>query len=338
MEKEHKKEHKHEHHEHQKAEPVAEKKTFRMPNVWMLASALLLIALVIVLATRSPSVTGMGAAQCGQQTVAYLNNNLVQPGTQATLESVNEESGVYAIVTDYLNRSITVYTTKDCSLLFLSSLNTSQELPASDEQEQQPADVQKTDKPVVELYVMAFCPYGVQAENAMKPVADLLGSRADIKVRFIANIGGTNISDVSSLHGIEEAKEDVRQLCIMKYYPSKFWQYLMDINENCYSKYRDSAAMDLCWKNASAKQGIDTAKIEACAYGSEGISLLSVDEDLTEQHGISGSPTLMINGVRYSGARTPEAFKTAICSAFNTPPAECSQALSEDGSAASGNC
>lgn len=338
MEKEHKKEHKHEHHEHHKPEFV-EKKAFKMPNVWMIASALLLIALVVVLATRSPSATGMGAAQCGQQTVAYLNNNLVQPGTQATLESVNEESGVYAIVTDYLNRSITVYTTKDCSLLFLSSLNTTQELPDAEEtQTQEMPEVTKTDKPVVELYVMSFCPYGVQAENAMKPVADLLGAKADIKVRFIVNIGGTNISDVSSLHGIEEAKEDVRQLCVMKYYPSKFWSYLMDINENCYSLYRDSAAMDACWKNASAKQGIDTAKIEACAYGSEGIALLSSDETLTEQYGISGSPTLMINGVRYSGARTPEAFKEAICSAFNNPPAECSQTLSEDGSAASGNC
>ena len=47
--------------------------------------------------------------------------------------------------------------------------------------EQTPSqEITKTDKPNVELFVMSFCPYGVQAETAMKPVVDLLGDSADI--------------------------------------------------------------------------------------------------------------------------------------------------------------
>ena len=338
MEKEHKKEHRHEHPKEEVHE--TQKQGFKLPNLWMITTLMLVIALIAVIAMRGmpASATGMSASECGQKTISYLNANLVQPGTQATLESVKDESGVYAIITDYLNRSITVYTTKDCELLFLSSLNTSEELPTVDDTTQEASAIPKSDKPEVDLYVMAFCPYGVQAEQAMIPVQALLGTKADFSIRFIANVNGNNVTDVDSLHGIEEAKEDLRQLCVMKYYPSKYWSYVTDIDNNCYPVYRDSAAMDLCWKNASIKLGINVSQIEKCAYGPEGITLLQSDEALTQQYQISGSPTLLINGQRYSGARTPEAFKTAICDAFNTAPSECSQALSEDGGAATGGC
>ena len=74
----------------------------------------------------------------------------------------------------------------------------------------------KSARPSVELFVMSFCPYGVQAENAMGPVVDLLGSKADIKIRFIATVNGATPDTVRSLHGLSEAKEDLRQLCIMR--------------------------------------------------------------------------------------------------------------------------
>jgi hypothetical protein len=54
--------------------------------------------------------------------------------------------------------------------------------------------------------------------------------------------------------------------------------------------------------------------------------------------GVSGSPTLIINNVDYSGARTAEAYKTAICSGFTAEPTECSQTLSEDSTSANGSC
>ena len=186
---------------------------------------------------------------------------------------------------------------------------------------------------------MSFCPYGIQAENAMKPVVDLLGSKADIQVRFIANVGGTTPDTVQSLHGAPEAQEDFRQACIMKYYDQKtFWKYLMTINANCSSKYRDATAYETCWKDAAKAAGIDTSKIDTCSKGAEGVSLLKADADLSSSKGVSGSPTLLINGVRYSGARTSDAFKEGICNAFNTKPSECSQQLSTTGTAASGGC
>jgi hypothetical protein len=173
----------------------------------------------------------------------------------------------------------------------------------------------------------------------MKPVVDLLGSKADIQVHFIANVGGTTPDSVQSLHGAVEAQEDLRQVCIMKYYDQKtYWKYMMLIDANCSSKYSDATAYDTCWKDSAKTAGIDTSKIDTCSKGSDGINLLKADEALTTHYGVSGSPTLIINGVVYSGARSPEAYKTAICSAFTTVPTECSQSLSSASATASGNC
>lgn len=62
---------------------------------------------------------------------------------------------------------------------------------------------EKTDKPVAQLYVMSFCPYGIQAETTMKPVVDLLGSKVSIEPHFIVSVKDDT---VTSLHGYNEAK------------------------------------------------------------------------------------------------------------------------------------
>ncbi len=206
--------------------------------------------------------------------------------------------------------------------------NRVKELEPEQTPEQPPApDVPKSDKPEVELFVMSFCPYGVQAESAMKPVVDLLGDKADINVKFIVNVGGDTPDSVQSLHGPPEAMEDLRQTCVRENYDyTTFWNYVSQINENCYSIYRDSEAMDACWKAAAEKAGIDVSSVESCLETSS-VNIIKQDEATANGYGVTGSPTIVINGQRVSPARTPEGFKQAICNAFTTPPEECQQAL-----------
>ena len=273
------------------------------------------------------------------KTVDFLNENIITGSDKATLDAVSETSGILNITVNYQGRKIPIYTTEDGKFLILSSpIDTTVPIPQPEEQTQQPTETPKTDKPTVQLFVMAFCPYGIQAEDAMKPVVDLLGSKADIQVHFIASVGGTTPDTVQSLHGTVEAQEDLRQVCIMKYYDQKtYWNYVMTIDANCSNNYRD-ATYDACWKDAATKAGIDASKIDTCSKAAEGVNLLKADADLSNSKGVSGSPTLIINGVTYSGARTPDAYKEGICNAFTTKPAECSQNLSATGTAASGNC
>jgi hypothetical protein len=301
----------------------------------------IVIILVAVLAAgmmQAGQGTVVPPADCGQKTITYVNNNLVQQGTSATLVSVTENKGLYELKIQYQSQDGTLYTTKDCTLLFTSALNMTAGSGVQQAQKTTQAPV-KSARPAADLYVMSFCPYGTQAETVMSPVVDLLKSKADIRIRFITTISGTTVDSVDSLHGPAEANEDLQQICINKYYPDKFWSYLNTFNEQCYPSWQTATALASCRKNTTAALSIDSAKIDTCAQGAEGLALLRADETASANDRATASPMLFINGVQYSGARTPEAFKQAICNSFDTAPAECSTVLSSTtASGTTGGC
>lgn len=45
----------------------------------------------------------------------------------------------------------------------------------------------KSDKPTFKFFVMSFCPFGNQAEDIIRPVSDLFGSKVNIEPRYIFN-------------------------------------------------------------------------------------------------------------------------------------------------------
>jgi len=292
---------------------------------------------------------------CANTTMSYINDNLDQPDSAVSLVSIVETKGMYQINTSYQAKTVSLYATKDCALLFVNplSLDTPVPTPAvtpavtqavtpAVTQAQTPTPTQAPKKsawPVVDLFVMSFCPYGVQAETAIGPVVDLLGSKADIRIRYITTIGGTTVSSVKSLHGPSEAQEDLRQLCIREENPDTYWKYLNLFNARCYPVWQNATLLASCRENVTATLGIRLADSETCASGSEGLGLLTTDELDAKKYSATASPTLLINGIKYAGARTPEAFKTAICASFETAPAECATNLSSvSATSSSGGC
>ena len=307
----------------------------------MIALIVGIVIILVVLLAAGMMQTGQGTivppADCGVKAIAYINNNLVAQGTTMELASITESRGLYELKGRYQSQDLVLYTSKDCTLLFTNTLNMSTGSGVQQTPQATMAPV-KTARPSVDLYVMSFCPYGTQAETVMSPVVDLLKSRADIRIRYITSVSGTTADSVDSLHGMPEAKEDLQQVCINKYYPEKFWPYLNAFNDACYPSWQNAAVLESCRKNTTATLGIDRAKITACAEGAEGIALLRADEAASTKDSATASPMLFINGVKYSGARTPEAFKQAICNSFETAPAECSTVLSSTSTSASGGC
>ena len=298
---------------------------------------IILAAFLVMSAMQSGQGTIVPPAACGERIIAYVNNNLVQQGTSVGLISITENKGLYELKTLYQSQNVTLYTTKDCTLLFISTVN----VTATSDTKQTPQATRtpvKSARPTVDLYVMSFCPYGTQAETVMGPVADLLKSKADIRIRYITDIRGTTVDSVNSLHGPAEAKEDLRQICINKYYPDQFWSYIKTFDDQCYPSWQNATALESCQKNTLATLSMDSAKIDTCAQGTEGITLLKTDEAAAGTNGATASPMLFVNGVLYSGARTPDAYKQAICNSFETAPAECSTVLSSSSASASGNC
>ncbi len=335
---EHKEERKEEHKEEHKAhkeEPAPKKSEegFSIKKSTLMLVSFTIIALIIGFAAgflisgtgQKPSASTQPNEAIGRKAIEFLNKNVVQPGTNATYVSMSEENGLYKIITEYQGSQIPIYASTDGNVLFLSQpVLTNETLP-----QQQPAQTTTASsitpqaKSSAELFVMSFCPYGVQAEQIMKPVVDTLSGKADIKVRFIVNIQGNTTDSVQSLHGTKEAQEDLRQVCIDKYYPSQYWSYVNAFDQNCYPQSGDQAAIDACWKSTAGNLSMDVSKIQSCSQSSEALDLLKVDEQISNAYGVTGSPTLIINGATYNGARSSDGFQQAICSGFTTPPAEC---------------
>jgi glutaredoxin len=302
------------------------------------------VIVILLIAGVTQNIPGAGAVvpaqTCAEKTLGFINSNLVSPGTSATLVSVTESRGLYEMKINYLGREMPLYTTRDCSSLFTSSINMNAPAGGSGTSTVQPAVAPiKTERPVVDLYVMAFCPYGTQAENVMKPVVALLGSKADIRVRYITTTTGTTVASVQSLHGSTEVLEDLHQICILNKNPEQFWEYLTRFNEACYPQYLYPDRLNACRDNVTASIGIDARSIETCVGREEGFTLLQADEALSNKDGAFSSPTLIINGQEYRGTRTPDGCKQAVCDRFVTPPAECSTTLPAlTGTPVSGGC
>ncbi|OGH93955.1 MAG: hypothetical protein A2538_03775 [Candidatus Magasanikbacteria bacterium RIFOXYD2_FULL_41_14] len=195
--------------------------------------------------------------------------------------------------------------------------------PAAQAPTTPPANIPKTAKPVVELFVMSYCPYGLQMQKAYLAAWKLLGSKADMSVKYVDY----------AMHGKKEVDENTRQYCIGKDQPTKLIAYL-----ECFSGKDDYVA---CLKEA----GVNESKVSSCVASTDkqfGITakyddqsswlsgrypIYPVHADLNEKYGVQGSPTLIINGVEAQVGRTSEAVKQAICAGFENAPAECSQTL-----------
>ncbi len=105
----------------------------------------------------APSGTAtLSPTACGEKTVQYINAHQITPGNTATLAGVRDYRGVYAVDIIYSSQNITVYATRDCSLLFADGINMSTSSTGSSTQ----AAANKSARPEVDLYVMSFCPYG----------------------------------------------------------------------------------------------------------------------------------------------------------------------------------
>jgi predicted DsbA family dithiol-disulfide isomerase len=299
----------------------------------------ILIVFLVIMLSPSGNSAAVPMQPCAEKVIGYTNENLVQPGTSVSFKSVSENRGMYEIQGTYQSQDVTIYTTKDCTMLFTNGINMSASIDTSPQKPTPAPAPVKTARPSVDLYVMAFCPYGTQAESAMRPVVSLLGTKSDIHVRYITTVRGSTVDSVQSLHGLSEAQEDLRQICIQKKYPQKFWDYIDTFNSRCYPVSQNLTSLNTCWRNTSAGLGIDISAIETCATGSDGLGMLKTDESDASQNGATASPILIINGIKYSGARTPEAYKQAICNSFDTAPTECGTILSSTQSAASaGGC
>jgi len=353
----------------------------------MKATKVFIILILLLLASLGASVYTAGFTeipflQSGEGTLSaeeaemvkgkaleFIKTALVQPGTEVAVKDVGEDQGLYKMTIAVAGREVTSYMSKDFSTFFPSPREMGAVAGAdSPPGEDVPAqEIPKSAKPEVYLFSMAFCPYGTQAEDMLKPVAELLGDAAEIGVHYVLyenycgykvlcqlseeeKVVGTFKEDPSkrseycldarearpeycSMHGISELNQGIRELCVYDNQPAKFWNFAAQVNSDC-----TVDDIETCWKQVAQATGVDTVAVESC-FAANKLGYAKSEKELADKFGVRGSPTLVINGVTYSGARTSEGYKQAICGAFETAPEVCAQVLGEDTpQAATGGC
>lgn len=302
------------------------------PWVWISAVVILVIALVASVLTGGFGITGAFVAldpnSAANKAISFINSNVLTTGAKAELVGVHDISGLYEMNFTVSGQKYSTYVSRDGKLLFPQFIDMSAVVsePGQNEQTFNPP---KTDKPTVQMFVMSFCPYGKQAENGIGPAMALLGKDVNFEPHFIVSMSGDTIS---SLHGTNEAQEDMRQALIWKYWPDKFWKYVNYVNANATLN-----TISTVWKDAAKAAGLDSSQIES-KVASEGLTLMKAEAALSQSLDVSSSPTILINGEPYNGDRTAEAFKSGICSAFNDEPVACTQTLSSEAGDAAGGC
>jgi len=100
----------------------------------------------------------------------------------------------------------------------------------------------------------------------------------------------------SAKNGTAEVEECLRGVCVQKYYPQKFWDYLI-----CRAKNINSSWWEDCL------EGVDTDKIKSCARGSEGALLLNENIALNKEVEVSFSLSYLLDNYQmFSSRGTPD--------------------------------
>lgn len=272
----------------------------------------------------------------------YLTANFLSSyNATAKIKNYTDMGDIYMINVSIMQNNSeldkgTVFVTKDGEFMVNVMYNLSAPFPkptvTTQTQEEQPeqANVSKSEKPSVTLYIFSYCPAGTAALDAYGEVGKLLANQTDMKVKFF-----------SDMHGQHELQQNKIQECIQQVDAAKYWNYVNEYVAKVYNVCGSGRDIN-CDKNESIKLmtsvGINSDDVMKCVTDI-GASLYSADIADATRLQLSYSPSIVVNGVSLGADfdRTPEGTKNLICSAFVNPPAECSQTLGES-VAPSGSC
>jgi hypothetical protein len=302
--------------------------------------AVVAIILVVIVAgifyfKSNPNISALKFWQAGDKKIAqsavdYINNNGLASST-VSLVSVERTSGLIKIKIKIGTSEFDSYITKDGKLLFPQAI----EMTPTENQTGEKAattsaascdELAKTDSPVVEAYVVSQCPYGLQMQRAMADAVARVPELANyIKARYIGSVSGDTIT---SMHGEEEATENLRQICIREEQAGKYWGYV-----SCQIKAGNSKACE-------SSTGVDSGKLSACVSDkNRGVAYAAKDFELADKYSVSGSPTIMLGEAVLDesgfGGRSSEGVKQIVCCASKTQPGFCSQTLNTAAAASS---
>lgn len=290
-----------------------------------------------------------------QKIQEFIKANLIQGDIEIEVTEVGQEYGLVKAVAISQGQEQILYLTTNGKKLVFGLISIEEYKKRVEDQAKVQEKVSsvsaenKNDKPVVEYFVMSYCPYGTQFEKGIIPAVRMLGDKIDAKMKFVSYV----------MHDRAELNENLAQYCIQKEQGDKFYDYL-----DCFLASKGKEG-DI--RSCIVSTGVNQSKLASCVDGTDKefkitenykdkstwkgkYPSFNTDKTDNEKYSVGGSPTLVINGEKISTARDSKTLLKAICSGFKNPPIECEKELSSDipapgfgsgkasGSTSSGGC
>ncbi len=285
--------------------------------------------LVPELKEKSGMANSKEAEKIGKEAVEYINkNNLAGPVEVSLVKAeLEKETKMYKLTIGYQGQNVDIYVDPEGQYLYFDriSLKESPKSLSSETKKATCESVAKKDNPNLDVFIMSYCPFGLQMVRALSEMRkEDPSSINNVSIRYI--VSKDSSGNLNSLHGEKEVKEDLRQVCIREEQPDKFWPYL-----ECFMQEGKTSE---CEKDVN----IDSAKLSSCLK-ERAKKYIEKDMEDSEKYQVTGSPTLILNGERISeydfGGRSPEAVKSLLCCGFNDKPGFCSKKFNESEAAVS---
>lgn len=312
-----------ERHEHKTHHAHKHRKKQRL-IAWKYTTAILTILLIISVFTSGfglmsskPKSIGTSKVltkeEAGKKAVDYINNNLIQPGTAAKLESIKEESDLYSIKLTIGGNEYGSFVTKDGAMLFPSAIDLNEKQEPSQPSQAQPSGVTSSkdmeelvdddafkgdeNAPVIIVEFSDFeCPFCTRFYSDTLPQIKKEYIETG-KVKFVYR--DFPLSFHANAKKAAEAAECAGE-------QEKFWEM--------HDKLFDEGVKGgvSLFKQFAVDIGLDTKKFNECL--DIGKMADEVENDLAagSNVGISGTPGFIINGQLVSGAQPFEVFKQII--------------------------
>jgi len=274
-----------------------------------------------------------------------LKNNVIPKVVKRLLQNENanfeisnlkDSNGLYEFqltLKDQNNQKYTSYITRNGKLFFTSGINLEQLFNQQSTNQNQSTkkqscnDLQKSKTPKLTAYVMANCPFGLQMQRVFKNVINTnVAAQDNLKVEYIFNQESNfETGDINSLHGQEEAKENLRQICLREEQKDLYWPYVA-----CYMLKENNS------ENCLSQAGVDISSLNGCMDDkNRGLKYAKKDFENTKRLGVSGSPTLVLNDQQLVdengfGGRTADAIKEILCCSADKKLTYCNQEFSKN--------
>ncbi|MBS3087125.1 hypothetical protein J4226_00860 [Candidatus Pacearchaeota archaeon] len=291
-------------------------------NYWTISTIFLsVVTIILAAALLTGGTTGAVSAEVAAQNVLDFAK---AQGADATLVSSTDDGSLYEVVLSIEGQEVPVYVTKDGKTLVPQpiSLEITEKTPTNSAPETTPTptNIPKSNKPVVEAFVMSHCPYGTQIEKGLLPVVNALGDKIDFELKFV----------YYAMHpSYGEVEEQLNQYCIQKEQNDKFNDYLTCFLEagngaECLTETNiDKTALKTCTDATDKEFNVRANLADKSSWLSGQYPKFDIYKADNEKYQVGGSPTLVINGVKAQVGRDSISLLNAICSSFETAPEEC---------------